>query len=252
MVDNNQKLIEVLQKANNILVFTGAGISTPSGIPDFRGPQGIWKNRNPIYYQEFMSFEKSRIEYWQFKLDGWDEFRNARPNNIHASIAKLEELGKICCVVTQNIDGLHRTAGTTSEKLIELHGTNSFVECQTCHQKSDPLPHFDFFSRTGKPPCCECGGYLKHATISFGQNLREEDLYKAIDKANEADCAIALGSTLGVYPAAEIPRITARKGHPYVIINRGETDHDLFEFLTFKIDDDLEKSFCKAVHSLNS
>ncbi|BBM86470.1 SIR2 family NAD-dependent protein deacylase [Candidatus Uabimicrobium amorphum] len=240
-------LFDLIKNAHNILIFTGAGVSTQSGIPDFRGPQGIWKNRNPIYYQEFMSFEESRIDYWQFKLDGWQEFQSARPNSIHQAIVKLEKMGKLCCVVTQNIDGLHRMAGTTEEKLIELHGTNSFVECQTCHETSDPQPHFDYFTRTGKPPCCPCGGYLKHATISFGQNLREKDLDSAVDKAHKADMVIALGSTLSVYPAAEIPRITARNGNPYVIINRGETDHDLFEFLTKKIDDDIASVFATVM-----
>ncbi|WP_372365823.1 NAD-dependent deacetylase [Candidatus Uabimicrobium sp. HlEnr_7] len=245
-----EQLTKLIDNAKKILIFTGAGISTQSGIPDFRGPQGIWKNRDPIYYQEFMSFEQSRIDYWQFKLEGWQEFQNARPNRIHYSIAKLETLGKVCCVVTQNIDGLHRLAGTSEEKLIELHGTNSFVECQTCNETSDPQAHFDFFHKTNKPPCCHCGGYLKHATVSFGQNLREKDLQLAIDKANEADLVIALGSTLAVYPAAEIPRITARKGNPYVIINRGDTDHDLFEFLTLKINDDIASIFSTIVEEL--
>ena len=246
----HNELFDLMNNAQNILIFTGAGVSTQSGIPDFRGPQGIWKNRNPIYYQEFMSFEESRIEYWQFKLDGWKEFQSARPNSIHLAIAKLEKMGKLCCVVTQNIDGLHRMAGNSEEKLIELHGTNSFVECQTCHETSEPQPHFDYFIQTGKSPCCPCGGYLKHATISFGQNLRQKDLDLAIDKANEADMVIALGSTLEVYPAAEIPRITARKGNPYVIINRGDTGHDHFEFLTLKINDDIARVFSVVVDKI--
>ena len=158
---------------------------------------------------------------------------------------------KLCCVVTQNIDGLHRAAGTSEQKLIELHGTNSFVECQTCHELSDPQPHFEYFKRTGKPPICHCQGYLKHATISFGQNLREKDLNLAIDKAHQADLAIALGSTLAVYPAAEIPCITARNGHPYVIVNLGETDQDHFDFVTMKINADIASIFVKAVDSIS-
>src|SRR5437773_730018 len=128
-------LISYLRKSKRALIFTGAGISTGSGIPDFRGPQGVWTRRQPVYYQDFMISQAARIEHWDYKLEGWDAFRNARPNAVHEAIVKLEKAGKLVMVVTQNIDGLHRLAGTSSERLVELHGTNSLVECQSCHRR---------------------------------------------------------------------------------------------------------------------
>src|SRR2546430_11634362 len=127
-----EKLAGYLRAGKDILVFTGAGISTGSGIPDFRGPQGVWTKRKPVYYHEFMASESARIEHWDYKLEGWETFRNARPNAIHDAIVRLEHAGKLLLVVTQNIDGLHSKAGTSQEHLVELHGTNSLVECQNC------------------------------------------------------------------------------------------------------------------------
>src|SRR5512141_363076 len=132
-------LTQLLREAERILAFTGAGISTGSGIPDFRGPEGVWKRRQPVYYHDFMRSEAARIEHWDFKAEGWPAFRDARPNAAHYAITKLEQAGKIRAVVTQNIDGLHAKAGT--KNLIELHGTNSLVECQACGKLSNPEPH---------------------------------------------------------------------------------------------------------------
>ncbi len=130
---------------------------------------------------------------------------------------------------------------------MELHGTNSQVECQTCHQRSDPEPHFSYFRETRRSPICGCGGFLKPATISFGQNLRPEDLSRSEDAASHADFVIALGSTLSVYPAAEIPLLAARNGVPYAIINRGATEHDVLPQVTIRMEDDVEKVFPPAV-----
>jgi len=164
-------LIKLLQESKRAMIFTGAGISTGSGIPDFRGPQGVWKRRRPVYYEEFMSSEAARIEHWDYKLEGWEGFRTAKPNVVHHAIVKLEKADKLSMVITQNIDGLHSAAGTSPERLVELHGTNALVECQSCRVKSDPEAHFEFFRKHRKPPVCECGGFLKPATISFGQSL---------------------------------------------------------------------------------
>src|SRR5207248_8570138 len=147
-------LAEYLRNSRHALIFTGAGISTGSGIPDFRGPQGVWTRRKPIYFQDFMTSEAARIEHWDYKLEGWDGFRAARPNAVHHAIAKLEKAGKILMVVTQNIDGLHALAGTSPERLVELHGTNLLVECQSCKWRGDPEPHFEFFRANRKPPVC--------------------------------------------------------------------------------------------------
>src|SRR5262249_31102335 len=182
-----KQLAELLREGERILVFTGAGISTGSGIPDFRGPDGVWKRRQPVYYHDFMRSEAARIEHWDFKSEGWAGFRDARPNATHHSIVQLERAGKLIAVVTQNIDGLHERAGTSPELLVELHGKKCFVECHSCGQLSDPEQHFEYFRKTRRPPVCECGGFLKPATISFGQNLRNEDLERASQFADKAD-----------------------------------------------------------------
>ena len=233
-----------------MLIFTGAGISTGSGIPDFRGPDGVWKRRQPVYYHDFMRSEAARIEHWDFKLEAWPGFRDAKPNATHHAIAQLERAGKLLAVVTQNIDGLHSRAGTSAEKLVQLHGTNSMVECQTCGELTDPQPHFEHFRKTRKPPVCHCGGFLKPATISFGQNLRNEDLERASRFADEADLVVALGSTLSVYPAADIPLIAARRGAPYVVINRGPTEHDELPEVTLRLEGDVAEIFPPAVASV--
>src|SRR5438045_5502730 len=180
-------LVTTLRSARRALIFTGAGISTGSGIPDFRGPQGVWKRRQPVYFQDFLTSEAARIEHWDYKLEGWDGFRNAQPNAVHQAIVALEKAGKVLMVVTQNIDGLHSLAGTSPARLVELHGTNLLVECVNCKARSDPEPHFEFFRQHRKPPLCECGGFLKPATISFGQRLETKTLERAGGAAKEAD-----------------------------------------------------------------
>src|SRR6266478_3869014 len=183
-------LAAYLRAAKRALIFTGAGISTGSGIPDFRGPQGVWKRRQPVYYQDFMSSEAARIEHWEYKLEAWESFRDARPNGVHEAIVGLERAGKVRMVVTQNIDGLHTLAGTSRERLVELHGTNSLVECQTCHRRDEPEAHFDYFRRHRKAPLCACGGFLKPATISFGQEIDPEELARARAAALETDLVV--------------------------------------------------------------
>lgn len=245
----NSKLVELLKSSDKILVFTGAGISTGSGIPDYRGPQGVWTRRQPVYYQDFMSSEEARIEYWDEKLEGWEAFRRAQPNAVHYAAVELEKAGKLRMVVTQNIDGLHARAGTSPKKLVELHGTNLWVECQTCHERSDPDPHFQNFRKSGRAPLCRCDGYLKPATISFGQSLREDDLRRAAQAAEECDLVAALGSTLSVYPAAAIPLMAAQRGAPFVIINRGPTDLDAHPAVSLRLEGDVVEIFPPAVKS---
>jgi NAD-dependent deacetylase len=251
MLDEQSELSRLLRSSHQILLFTGAGISTGSGIPDFRGPDGVWKRRQPVYYNDFMTSEAARIEHWDYKLEGWPAFRDARPNATHDGIVRLERVNKVVAVVTQNIDGLHSRAGTSADLLVELHGTNSFVECQSCAKLSAPEPAFQHFRQTRKPPLCDCGGFLKPATISFGQNLRPQDLERAEAFAENADLVVALGSTLSVYPAANIPLIAASHGAPYIIINRGPTDHDNLNQVTLRIEGDVGDLFPPAVdHAL--
>jgi NAD-dependent deacetylase len=230
-----------------MLIFTGAGISTPSGIPDFRGPAGIWTKRTPVYYHDFMSSEAARIEHWDYKLEAWTAFRAARPNIVHDSIVKLERTGKVLALVTQNIDGLHSLAGSRPDHLIELHGTNALVECQTCLWRGDPEPPYEYFRKHRRPPVCRCGGFLKSATISFGQNLDPETVERAADAARQTDLVVALGSTLSVYPAASFPLMAAQRGVPYVIVNRGPTDHDDEPSVSLRLDGELVEIFPPAV-----
>jgi NAD-dependent deacetylase len=242
------RLVAYLKEASHVLIFSGAGISTGSGIPDYRGPQGVWKTRQPVYYQDFMASHDSRVEYWDFKLESWGVFRDAKPNATHEAVAALEAAGKLELVVTQNIDGLHAAAGTSDERLVEIHGTDREVACQTCGARSAPGPHYEAFERSREPPRCDCGGWLKPATISFGQQLNERDLERAACGAQAADLVISLGSTLSVYPAAQIPLVAAEGGKtPYVIINRGETDHDGHPLVSLRLEGDVGQIFPLAV-----
>jgi NAD-dependent deacetylase len=240
-------LADYLRASKNALIFTGAGVSTGSGIPDFRGPQGVWTRRQPVYFQDFMTSEAARIEHWDYKLEGRDAFRDARPNTVHHAIIRLERAGKLRCVITQNIDGLHSLAGTSAERLVELHGTNLLVDCQTCHWRGDPEPHFEYFRVKRQPPLCECGGFLKPATISFGQSLDPAELERAREAATEADLVVALGSTLSVYPAASFPLIAAERGVPYIVINCGATDHDNERSVTLRLEGEVSELFPPAV-----
>jgi len=242
-----EKLADWLRESKRILIFTGAGISTPSGIPAFRGKGGIWTTRQPVYYQDFIEREAARIEYWEYKLEMWEAHGNAKPNVIHESIVRLEQAGKVKLVVTQNIDGLHRAAGTSEEMLVEIHGTGTLAECQTCGQRNPVEASFKSFKQNHQPPLCECGGFLKPATISFGQNLREADLQGAFAAAAACDLVIALGSTLSVSPANAIPLAAAQDGAPYLIINRDETDHDGLPQVALRLTGNVEDLFPPAV-----
>ncbi|UCB47093.1 MAG: Sir2 family NAD-dependent protein deacetylase [Spirochaetota bacterium] len=248
-MDASQKLVGYLQDARKILIFTGAGISTKSGIQDFRGPKGLWKTQQPVYYQDFMTNDDARTLYWKRKLDSWNIIEKAQPNSVHTAIVRLEHAKKLCMVVTQNIDGLHRRAGTLPELLVEMHGSMDQVECQSCHNIFEPAPIYNKFSETGNAPLCECGGYLKPATISFGQNLREDELKRAYNASNKADLVIALGSTLSVTPASTIPLLVAERGVPYVIVNKGFTEHDGHPLVSLRLEGDVGELFVPAVHA---
>ena len=244
-----EPIVELLGEARRILVFTGAGISTGSGIRDFRGPKGVWKTRQPVYYEAFLSSEAARVEYWDQKLEAWPSFRDAEPNAAHRAVAALEQADKLLSVVTQNIDGLHTAAGTSAGRLVEIHGTARQVQCMSCGERTDPDAHMERFAKTRKSPLCSCGGYLKPATISFGQSLRPEDLQQASVAAGECDMVVALGSTLSVHPAASFPLAAAERGVPYVIINRGETEHDSHPAVTLRLEGDVVELFPPAVEA---
>jgi NAD-dependent protein deacetylase/lipoamidase len=243
------RLVELLGGARRILVFTGAGISTGSGIPDFRGPNGVWQKRQPVYYNEFLASDEKRREYWEYKLEGYPLFCAARPNATHEAIVRLEKLGRVQAVVTQNIDGLHQAAGSSEERVVEVHGTNAWCECVGCGARTEPAPAMAQFEKTRKvPTCAGCGGWLKAATISFGQALRPEVIDRGFAEAERCDLVLALGSTLSVHPAASIPLAALKRRVPYVVINRGETDHD--ELATLRLEGDVAAILPPAVATL--
>lgn len=219
------ELGRAIARAERVLVFSGAGISTGSGIPDFRGPEGVWKRRRPVYFQDFVASAAARVEYWSGKSEGWEGFAAAQPNPAHRAVHALERVGRLVKVVTQNIDGLHQAAGSAREMVVELHGTNREVECIACGERSPPSPAVARFRSDGACPRCECGGWLKFATVSFGQALDPELLDAAFAAAAACDLVLALGSTLEVQPAAQVP-LARPRGAPYAIVNRGETAHD--------------------------
>jgi NAD-dependent protein deacetylase/lipoamidase len=226
MKDLIYKLAEKIAIAKKVVVFTGAGISTESGISDYRSKGGLWDRFTPIYYDEFMSSETSRIEYWRRKCELYDQLDEAAPNTAHYAVAELNNKGLLDLVITQNIDGLHQKSGLTGDKIIELHGNTTRVRCMSC-EVIVPLDETRERIQHGEPaPVCSCGGYLKPDTISFGQSLREKDLNQAMTASKNCDVFLAVGSTLLVQPAALMPDIALRHDAFTAIINLSETPYD--------------------------
>lgn len=220
-----EHLAELLASARCSVVFTGAGISTESGIPDFRSPGGVWAKYQPVYFHDFMASEASRHEYWRQKCEAHQEFANSKPNAGHRVIAEWEVHGRVRGVITQNIDELHQAAG--SKRVLELHGTARQAQCMQCGDRQPVQRYVDEFLETDVPPKCErCSGPLKHATISFGQPLDEVVIAEAHSWMNEADLVFALGSSLVVHPAASLPQTAKQNGAKLVIINRDPTPLD--------------------------
>jgi NAD-dependent deacetylase len=214
-----------LCEARSAVVFTGAGMSTESGIPDFRSPGGVWSRNKPVYYDEFLASAEARFEYWRQKAEAADDFLRAQPNCGHEAIARWEQAGRIAGVITQNIDGLHQQAG--SRRVLELHGTARWIMCVDCQARFEPLPLIEAFrAQHAVPPCEKCGGRLKSATISFGQALPENVLDESAELATASDVFLAIGSSLVVYPAAGLPEVAKRAGAKLVIINRDRTELD--------------------------
>jgi NAD-dependent deacetylase len=215
----------LLERSRKVVAFSGAGMSTASGIPDFRSPGGVWSRHQPVLYQDFLASEDARRRYWRYRREMYADFRNARPNAAHLALARLEERGRLEAVVTQNIDGLHQDAG--SRRVVELHGTNRRVVCVRCRRDHDVEGVYAGLEAGRDVPTCDaCGGPLKAATISFGQNLETEVLEEAFRLAREADLLLVLGSSLVVQPAAALPVAAADAGANVVIVNREETPLD--------------------------
>lgn len=224
-MDAYAKVARWLKESRRAVALTGAGISTESGIPDFRSPGGIWSQASPVYFDAFLQSAEARFEYWRQKAVAHRDFARAVPNAGHRVLAEWQTAGRLLAVVTQNIDELHQRAGSTG--VVELHGTACWVACLDCQQRYPAEPYVQrFLDERSVPPCPACGGRLKHATISFGQALDERVLAQAMELAASADLLLAIGSSLVVYPAAGLPEVANRHGARVVIINRDATGHD--------------------------
>lgn len=212
-----------IRASDQIVVFTGAGISTESGIPDFRSPGGIWTRYRPVTFQEYMSSEAARIEAWKRRLDGWEQYKNAKPNVGHYFVHSLSVKEKLIGLITQNVDGLHSVAGLPDDQIVELHGSSRKIVCMNCAKEFDPEPIMrrlvgDFSS----PKCDRCDGILKAATVSFGQAMPERAMRTAHEWTEKAEIFIVMGSSLQVQPAASFPVIAKRNGALLAIVNREE------------------------------
>ena len=220
-------LRDLLSKSNRVVIFTGAGISTESGIPDFRGPQGLWKTVSPIDFSDFISSEEKRRERWSRQFNSDNEMSRAQPNLGHMAVAKLVAVGKVSHVITQNVDGLHQKSGIPDEFIIELHGNSSYAKCLECEKRFELLPLKTEFLANGTLPTCDvCGGIVKTATISFGQPMPIHAMQSADEAASSCDLFIAIGSSLQVFPAASLPKVAKNAGAKLAIINNEATDLD--------------------------
>jgi NAD-dependent deacetylase len=216
----------MLAKSERAVVFTGAGISTESGIPDFRSPGGIWTKMQPIDFRDFVASAEVRREAWRRRFDGGDKLVGAKPNKGHMAVARLVRDGKVSAVITQNVDSLHQESGVPDAKVIELHGNASYAKCLKCSKRHELAYIKGVFDQSGDPPDCQCGGIIKSATISFGQSMPEAEMERAQDETLQCDLFMAIGSSLVVYPAAGFPLLAKRNGAKLVILNREATEQD--------------------------
>lgn len=222
------KLRDLLSASKRAVVFTGAGISTESGIPDFRSPgSGLWTKYKPIYFDDFVNSEDMRRESWRRKFAMESVLDKAQPNRGHLAVAQLVRRGLVSHIITQNIDNLHQDSGVPDERVIELHGNNSYARCLGCHERYEIDPIREAFARDETLPICDqCGGMIKTATISFGQSMPEHEMRRAQDAALACDLMLVAGSSLVVFPAAGFPAMAKQNGAKLVIVNREPTDLD--------------------------
>lgn len=232
-----ESLRELLTQAQRVVVFTGAGISTESGIPDFRSPGGVWTNNQPIDFGDFLASEETRRESWRRKFNVDGTFAAAEPNAGHNAVAALVSSGKVSAVITQNVDGLHQRSGVPEEKVIELHGNATYASCLDCGDRYELEPiRVAFEADESLPLCDRCHGIVKTATISFGQAMPEAQMLRAEEETLACDLFVAIGSSLVVYPAAAFPGVAQRSGAKLVILNRDPTDQDAMADLVLNLE----------------
>jgi NAD-dependent deacetylase len=224
-----------IRNRGELVFFTGAGISTESGVPDFRSPGGIWTKYSPVYFDEFVSSEEARARYWKMKRETHALYKNVEPNIGHRSIAAFEQRGQLLGLITQNVDGLHTIAGVSPVKMVELHGTDRKVTCLDCGKEFDPEPIYARLAESIMPsPCDGCGGLLKPATISFGQPMPQAEMKRAQEWSEAAEVFIVVGSSLVVQPAASFPVIAKQNGALLAIVNREPTPLDAMADYNFR------------------
>jgi NAD-dependent deacetylase len=223
-----ERLGEMMGASRNAVAFTGAGISTESGIPDFRSPGGLWDNNKPIPFDEFLASQEMRNEAWRRKFAMEDQFRAAKPTRGHLALAQWIASGKMSAIITQNIDNLHQASGVAAEKIIELHGNGSYATCLDCatRYEIDWVRQRFEHARGVAPNCSRCSGPVKSATVSFGQQMPEREMERAEKAMLAADLFIAIGSSLVVWPAAGFPLRAKQNGAQLIIVNREPTDLD--------------------------
>ena len=239
-------LAQLIADARRIVVFTGAGISTESGIPDFRSPGGVWSRMKPIYFQEFVASEAKRREAWSRVFSGAAGWTGGEPNAGHAAVARLVASGKASAVITQNVDNLHQASGVPNERIIELHGNASYATCLDCGERHELADLEAPFLTTNEPPRCRrCGGLVKTATISFGQAMPDEPMRRAQEETLACDLFLVLGSSLVVYPAAAFPLAAKQNGARLAIVNRESTPLDPYADLV--LHDEIGPAMTEAV-----
>jgi NAD-dependent deacetylase len=224
-----EAVAEMILEAKKMVVFTGAGFSTESGIPDFRSPGGVWSMFDPseLNYQNILRSEEIREKYWRMHKMMWETIRDAQPNKGHQAVAELYRMGKLDCVITQNTDGLHQKAGLPNEMVLELHGTMQWVDCLKCGKRyARSHVHKKMEAGETVPKCESCGGMLKPSTIAFGQAMPERETMEAERRSSQCDLFLALGSSLVVYPAAQMPALAKTSGARLVIFNLTPTPYD--------------------------
>lgn len=230
-------LRDLIDAAERIVPFTGAGISTESGIPDFRSPGGLWSRNRPIPFDEYMADPEARRESWRRRFNIETTFASAKPGRGHLALASLYRTGKVPALITQNIDNLHQASGVAPQDVVELHGNTTYATCLDCGERHELGPIRDKFEGNGEElPDCDCGGIVKTATISFGQPMPEDAMRRAQQLASACDLFLAVGSSLVVWPAAGIPLLAKRSGARLVIINREPTEFDEFADLVVRND----------------
>jgi NAD-dependent deacetylase len=226
---SRERLASLIADARRAVVFTGAGMSTESGIPDFRSPGGVWSRMRPIYFDEFVTSEEIRREAWNRVFSGVAGWVGAKPNAGHRAVARLVARGKVSAVITQNVDNLHQDSGVPAERIVELHGNATYATCLSCALRHElEVLKQSFLGRGEIPSCRECGGLVKTATISFGQAMPQDAMARAERETLACDLFIVLGSSLVVYPAAGFPLLAKDKGAKLAIVNREATEQDAF------------------------